>query len=1572
MSANNITSPLTFGLDIGIASVGWAVLNETRVVDLGVRAFDAAEDPKEKISLNQARRSARTGRNRNAQRRSRLNRLEQLFIDVGLLSAAAGKSLFADNHTAGTPVKDIWELRALALTRTLHPEEFARILHHLVKWRGYGSLRDAKDRQESEAEDDKNASDESVAREGAENASQVTEQQKKKPLPFGKALDKTANLAERLLPKYGTVGNLVYRLSIASVNGLGSSEERDAAQLYKKAKHNHSDGYERSQLRKHLRQEIQEIFRKQRVHGNLIADGVVPAEKPAMSTVVIGSINQPVSRGFENQVLALFDEQQPPIVSSHMDQLVGNCQLEPTEKRAPKWSYSAERSYWLQALNQLKVRVAGEPAGERLLTMEERTALLNLPYQKTEVTYTDLRNALCEAAGWPKDWRLANFAPLRYRSVATPQSDQIKIIQVDGEKIKLLDAVASRIPKNDRKAKKKAIDEFKEWLVIEAGKKTLTFASIRTRISLEQECLFSMLKKIEIAVLPDAETAQFIPLSHDGDDLLEAGFLLKTRSSKGKTDQKLTAQAMSTLRQWRRDSQPRTLADLRSSLPSEYWPSENWQFILEEKSLIEPSFAEEAANHIDLSFSDAQSVEKETRFARLPGWHKLKVAVSEECPLLWTSFQPAWQSPNSPDGLEAAKQVDDIFEALTKNFTDTEIENALAALSPTVPLEGRRALLKVVSTGFAHLSFLALRTIRPMLESGHVYSKACELSPKGYDHSGARTRRVASRYLPKLETYLFKRISVKTNEVKKRSLRDGMTSDVVEKRYKDLANPVVARSFNQARNVLNALIQTYGSPAYVSIELAREMSKPGHARKELDKENKALAVQKEKERDTFIAAHRVTEPSATLMRWVRMRNEQNCKCIYSGKDIDLDRMLKDPKYVEVDHVLPKSRTADNSLDNQVLVLAGENQRKGNRTPYEWKGTADSAWWHSFKVTVLSLPLMSDKKKRKLLLEELDEAEFTSANLVDTRYVTRLFARAIREGLLFDGNRHAEDEAISPDDQGQIKMDRFMRARVRTPQGGVTSMLRGLWGLSKNREAGDLHHAIDACVAAAATPALIQRLNAYNRFNESVIITPNGTAVWRETGELLSGDENEIFVEKQFPQPFHPQMFHQEVMARLSSDGRTYLTKHGEHRNYDFANYAETEHANICVVTVSRLVERHRINNELHDSNPKALRYVHIRAEDLTSELLDLSRYPRSFAKKNRDVFEMLSVRLKGDDVAGFVDESGMPHSVRIPWLYLTPAEQDTHAKRLGLKSKDIKSAYKSIPLTTLTLDMLIEAKLGSVIWERDKLLINALRSKLSEPGAKASVAFANGFPKPTSTEQDERRKREGVLNFQPPLVKSLRVPDKNNSGFIVRGGIVGQGAATSVLVVRNLKNNQLEFIPRYAAKQVHAVGLPDQKPTFEQRGLFELLKNTYVKVEHSNVIYCFKETGRRHDSNGNVLIDISPIFEKGIFFGYYSHYNPSQGRPVLFLHDNAPFFLLADGETVDLKPLTVSERVKPNTRKNAVKGKANEVKEFVLQDDLSRDQPRTFALVSAISRKIGDAKIFQRVAIDNLGRTVSD
>lgn len=120
--------PLTFGFDIGIASVGWAVLNPTRIVDLGVRCFDRAETA-DGESLNLARRTARTTR-RLRRRVWRLIKLSRVFKHCGLI---AHVNFFKQQATQ----QNLWQLRVDALERLLTPEEWARAICHLCKHRGF-------------------------------------------------------------------------------------------------------------------------------------------------------------------------------------------------------------------------------------------------------------------------------------------------------------------------------------------------------------------------------------------------------------------------------------------------------------------------------------------------------------------------------------------------------------------------------------------------------------------------------------------------------------------------------------------------------------------------------------------------------------------------------------------------------------------------------------------------------------------------------------------------------------------------------------------------------------------------------------------------------------------------------------------------------------------------------------------------------------------------------------------------------------------------------------------------------------------------------------------------------------------------------------------------------------------------------------------------------------------------------------------------------------------------------------------------------------------------------------------
>lgn len=75
----DVKQKYTLGLDIGIASVGWAVLGDNRIIDLGVRAFDKAETADRGESLNLQRRTARLLRRRLFRRAWRLTKLSRLL-----------------------------------------------------------------------------------------------------------------------------------------------------------------------------------------------------------------------------------------------------------------------------------------------------------------------------------------------------------------------------------------------------------------------------------------------------------------------------------------------------------------------------------------------------------------------------------------------------------------------------------------------------------------------------------------------------------------------------------------------------------------------------------------------------------------------------------------------------------------------------------------------------------------------------------------------------------------------------------------------------------------------------------------------------------------------------------------------------------------------------------------------------------------------------------------------------------------------------------------------------------------------------------------------------------------------------------------------------------------------------------------------------------------------------------------------------------------------------------------------------------------------------------------------------
>lgn len=272
-------------------------------------------------------------------------------------------------------------------------------------------------------------------------------------------------------------------------------------------------------------------------------------------------------------------------------------------------------------------------------------------------------------------------------------------------------------------------------------------------------------------------------------------------------------------------------------------------------------------------------------------------------------------------------------------------------------------------------------------------------------------------------------------------------------------NPVVLRAMARMRRIVTAICKRYGVPHEIHIELGRDLKHSNKEKKRIRLANAANKKENDKCRKDaadLLGCDPADVTGKQLLK-CRLREEQGGKDAYTDQTIDRQRMLEQEYYTEIDHILPYSRTCDDSRANKVLVLATNNQNKKERTPYEWmtqdagKGAPD---WESFKGRTLAR--VKDWKKRdKLLNTSLadgnNEAEFIARNLNDTRYMSRAVKEYLEDSLLFPDNGKTQ--------------------HVWAVAGGATASLRHVWELnfgahSQKDRSDDRHHAVDAAVIAA--------------------------------------------------------------------------------------------------------------------------------------------------------------------------------------------------------------------------------------------------------------------------------------------------------------------------------------------------------------------------------------------------------------------------------------------------------------------------------------------------------------------------
>lgn len=387
-----------------------------------------------------------------------------------------------------------------------------------------------------------------------------------------------------------------------------------------------------------------------------------------------------------------------------------------------------------------------------------------------------------------------------------------------------------------------------------------------------------------------------------------------------------------------------------------------------------------------------------------------------------------------------------LADSIARDMTLIKDEEKLAQKLRGYGKFSQEQITQLSALNFSHhinLSLKALSEILPFMREGMRYDEACQEAKLQTKHNDKK-----SKFLPPF----------------------------CESIYADeLTNPVVHRAIAEYRKILNALIAKYGSVHKIHIELTRDVGKNFQEREKYKKEiesNYKARVQAMQECEKL----GLTLSEGNILK-LRLFMEQNGICVYSGRKITLAN-LKEQGALEIDHILPYSRSSDDSYMNKVLVFTNENQNKGNKTPYEAFG-GDSQKWG--EIESLALRSGYPKKKAKRILDKGfgdREAGFKSRNIVDSGYIARLIANYTKEYLKFLPLDSHENTAL-------IAGEKDSKIHVEAVKGMLTATMRHFWGLGSKNRYEHTHHAVDAIIIAYINAAMIQRFSQFRQNQESL-------------------------------------------------------------------------------------------------------------------------------------------------------------------------------------------------------------------------------------------------------------------------------------------------------------------------------------------------------------------------------------------------------------------------------------------------------------------------------------------------------
>ena len=399
------------------------------------------------------------------------------------------------------------------------------------------------------------------------------------------------------------------------------------------------------------------------------------------------------------------------------------------------------------------------------------------------------------------------------------------------------------------------------------------------------------------------------------------------------------------------------------------------------------------------------------------------------------------------DELDDEKQ-DEIVETIMEAENEEQLHQFFESFS--LSEKNKKSLSELtLPTGIAQYSVVLHREcVRVMKAKYCGYSDA--LAAMGLDHTspeGKGDRMSLPYYGEILPESCIKRNHPNQNES--------------EAPFGKIGNPTVHIALNQLRKLINALLEKYGKPSEIAIELSRELKIGRQKLGDIIKEQKKNQKRNEELQEELIEHDELPSPyNREKLRYYKELQKGNCKadCPYCGKTICAEELFYES--IEIDHILPRSRTLDDGRNNKILAHRRCNQYKREKSPYEAFGHSPEGFnWEDIIARIENLPKAKQWRFQQDAMErfENEESGFLQRQLTDNAYIARVARRYLT--------------AICPAN------------KVWAVNGKQTAMLRRKWDLNsilskdarKKNRSDHRHHAVDAAVIGLIDRSLVKKI-----------------------------------------------------------------------------------------------------------------------------------------------------------------------------------------------------------------------------------------------------------------------------------------------------------------------------------------------------------------------------------------------------------------------------------------------------------------------------------------------------------------